>query len=374
MKKRVSEKEDVKKFNSVNKNHVKSVYGVWLERNRAEVLQMLSDDYKISHIALIKNCTTTAIYRIRKRMIKDGLLTQDNKLTDQGFNTVKKGIVKGDDVKFNNVKLYNKRDVIDVNDLHITVKILDKPKGYDYRKNNLIAMKVGGYKITDLKNNYKEQFLVNDVTVKTNIDSIEIFPSRIIEETPYEVTKRMMDIVFDVIKKVENLHKILLIKENYCNISISEQHWELTKNEMAKIYKIEDKGDVFRVFDKVDGKVRLVVDFSHKKPNFEGEHYSKAPHDIKVSKPYFDDLGDKGRDFFLQLRPREREKHFEDIIDDDKNFYYPVENAKLLNQILDALNQVTHAEKFVIDYLKSQLPKKQENNDISKKIIPGYIG
>ena len=356
---------DVKKFNNVKTKNVKSAYGEWQKYNRATVLDMISKGYKIDHIALIKNCSPTSIYRLRKRMINDGLLTEDNDLTDEGFNIVKKNVVKGDDVKSYDVKLYNQRDIIDFNNLHLTVRILSKPKGYDYRKNNLISMKVRDYKVTHLQNNYKEQFVINDVVVKTNIDSIEIFPSRIIGQTPYEVTKKMLNIVFDVIKRVENLHNIQLIRDNYCNITISEQHMELVRNELAKIYRMEDRGDIFRVFDEQDGRVRLVVDFSNNKPNFEAEHYSKAPHDINTVKPYFDELGDRGRDFFLQLSPREREKHFQDIIDDDKNFYYPVENAKILNQILNTINQVAHAEKFVIDYIKSQcqLPEPQNNNN-----------
>lgn len=355
----------------VKPKNVKSLYGEWQKHNRAKVLKLLSDNVKIQDIATLRNCSATSIYRLKKRMVKDKLITENNELTDEGFNNVKNYMVLGDDVKFNNVKLYNQRDIIDLHKLHITITILEKPTNYDYRQNNIISLKVRDYSITDLKHNYKEEFKVNDVRVKTNINSVEIHPGRIIGHSEQEVTERMFNIIFDVIKKVENLHNIKLIKENYCNIRISEQHWELIRNEMAKIYKTEEKDQVFRVFDEKDGKVRLVVDFSHGTPNFEAEHYSKAPNDIKIMKPYFDELADKGKDYFLEMRPRQREKYIKEMVD-DKNFYYPTENAKLLNEILTTINQIGHAEKFITDFMASQIPKRPKEKIRPER--PEYIG
>ena len=254
---------------------------------RARVLDLIANGSRPGSIAQFTNTSETAVYRLLKRMRKDGLLTSDNELTEHGTEHVKKFMAVSNDVKFN----FNEND-IRLHNVQITIRILNKPTGYDYRKNNLISLKVHDYKITDLKNNYKEQFVVNEVKVKTNIDSIEIFPNDIFAETEQQATKRLMDIVFEVIKKVENLHHLTLIKDSYCNIRVSRQHYALIRNQLAKLYRNEHKGSVFRVFDDEDGKVRLTIDISQG-PEFEAEHPTKSPSDINNCQPYFKDIINK---------------------------------------------------------------------------------
>ncbi|KKL23561.1 hypothetical protein LCGC14_2424120, partial [marine sediment metagenome] len=154
---------------------------------RARVLDLINNGSTPYKVAIQVNNSTTAIYRLMTRMKKDGLLTSNNELTEKGSEHVKKFMAVSNDVKFN-----IKENDIRLHNVQVTIKILNKPQGYDYRKNNLISMKVHDYKITDLKNNYKEQFVVNDTKVKTNIDSIEIFPDDIFSESEQQATKRLM--------------------------------------------------------------------------------------------------------------------------------------------------------------------------------------
>jgi predicted transcriptional regulator len=221
---------------------------------RARVLDLISSSEKqvnISTISLVMKVSQTAIYRLLKRMKSSGLLTSDNQLTEQGFNHVKKWNAISADVKFN-----IKPNDIRLANVQVKVRILNKPSGYDYRKNNLISMKVRDYKIFDLKHHYKEKFIINNVQVFTNPNSIEIFPEDIYARTKQQAVKRLMDIVFDVTSRIENLHKIILIKDNYCNIIVSKQHYSLIENQLAKIYRTEKKHNKFRIFDEKDGKVR----------------------------------------------------------------------------------------------------------------------
>ncbi len=257
---------------------------------RTRVLDLIYNGTQIKDIHTIIGCCESAVYRLIKRMKKDGLLTSDNTLTDAGSLHVKKYLAVSSDVKFN-----IKPNDIRLHNIQITLKILNKPRGYDYRKNNIISMKVRDYKLTDLKNSYKEQFKINNVTVKTNTDSIEVFPEDIYASTEQQASKRLMEIVFDVISRVENLHHIMLIKDNYCNIRISRQHYALIRNQLAKMYRNEHKGTIFRVYDDEDGKVRLTIDISQG-PEFEAEHPSKSPSDINRCQAFFKDIINKDHD------------------------------------------------------------------------------
>ena len=300
--------------------------------NRARVLDQLSNGSKPGSIAHHLGITETAVYRLLKRMKKDGLLTSDNELTEHGTEHVKKFMAIANDVKFN-----IKPNDIRLHNVQVTIGILQKPQGYDYRKNNLIAMKVRDYDLTNLNNNYKEQFKVNDVTVKTNIDSIELFPMDIYAETEQQASKRLMDIVFEVIKRIENLHHIILIKDNYCNIRISRQHYALIRNQLAKLYRNEHKGSVFRVFDEKDGKVRLTIDISQG-PEFEAEHPSKSPSDVNKCQPYFKDLINK--DHFL---PSDTKEMIQGLVTASHNMLQRQEQSLLIEQEY-ARNMKTHVK------------------------------
>ena len=257
---------------------------------RARVLDLLNNGANPSNIAQDLRTSLVAVYRLIQRMKKDGLLSSDNQLTEAGNNHVKKYLAISSDVKFN-----IKQNVIRLHNVQVTINILNKPQNYDYRKNNIIKFKVKNYKTTNLKYNWKEEFVMNEVKVKTNINSIEIFPNDIYAETQQHAAKRLMDIIFSIISKLENLHKITLIKDGYCNIRISRQHYALVRNQLAKFYRNEQKGNTFRIFDEVDGKARLTMDIS-KGPEFEAEHPSKSPADIDKCQVWFKDLINKETD------------------------------------------------------------------------------
>src|SRR3990167_1645082 len=389
-----------KKDSNVQCPNVQNDRDVARKLNRAEVLGMFQNGYKPKHIAQKNNVKLSSIYKLRARLIKDKLMDENNTLTSSGNAYVHKFLAISHDVHFFNE---NNANWIDVNKLHVTIKILGKPKGYDYRKNNLIAMKVRNYKQIDLKHHYQEQFYITNIGVRTNVDSVEIFlpeKERIIARNRQDATRQIFDIIFDVKKKVENLYPGLqLTKENYLNLSISENEYELIKNELAKIYKVDEEGEKFKVFDTKDGKVRVEVDFSpgkdwmHGRANLEAKHYSKASEDIGIIQPLFDDLGNKAKPFFREINPREREHYVQDMID-NKNFYYPKESKQMFDIIIinqkiqsDQLLQVTEKLQVAINVvtaeannimsitqlMKAQLPKT-ESNDIIPKEKPDYFG
>ncbi len=279
-------------INDVNKN----VNSMGDNSQRQTVLRLLSEGATIGQISLLTGKCKSSVYRLISRMKKQGILTKENEPTIPKNAIENKG---KPNVNFSpshqqNVN-FSMRNYIRLHNVHITVKILDKPHKYDYRKNNLVYFKVRQYKHYQLKSGTKEQYLVNKVLIRTNTDSIEIFPNEIYAKTEKEATKALMDIVFNVIPKIENLYKILLIKENYLNIRISKQHYALIQNQLATYYKNERKGDVFRVYDEKDGKVRLVIDFSLS-PEFEAEHVIKSPSDINKCQNYFKDIIHRSHD------------------------------------------------------------------------------
>ena len=277
--------------NTVNPNTVNirvKPYAYFAQKSRVEMLKMLSDlSLSKTRIAQIKNVSLPSIIQFHRRLTKDGLITEKRELTEGGVNTVNNFVVVSDDVNPNTVNPHTKTDLIRLHDLQFKVKILHKQEGYDYRENRVISTKVRDYKIIKLKNNYQEDFFINEVRIRTTTESILIMPSDIYTNTEQEAVAQAMKILFDTLPKIENLLNITLIKENYCNITVTRQHYALINNELAKMYRKEE--NKFKVLDK-DGATRLIIDFSMNIPEFEAVHKTKSPSDINNCQVYFKDL------------------------------------------------------------------------------------
>ena len=319
---------------------------------RARYLKLLSDlGLSFSDIALKLNNSPPAVSMMFKRLVRDNLITQKRELTGKGINIVKNFLVVSNDVNIDNKKIFNKTDAIRSNDLMFSIKILSKPESFDYRKNNIVSMKVRDYKIVDLKNNYQEQFFVEEVLIKTTTEHILVMFKDFYAETEPEAIKKAMKALLDVIPKIENLYNIVLIKENYCNIAISKQHYALIHNELAKLYRTEFKGNTFKVYDDLDGRARLVIDFSLGIPEFEAVHYSKSPEDINKAQSFFKDMINK--EHYL---PSETKELLE-------------LNQAMLYEIGQGIIQTQTQLSGLIKSLNPKIPK-----DIIPKEKPDYFG
>ncbi len=345
-------------------------YEYYTKKKRAEVLKQLSDlTLNLSDIAMQRNVSSSSMHRFFKRLIKDGLITQERELTEAGMNIVHKSVVVSDDVH-NDVHSYQKVDTTRLHDLQFKIRILTKKK--DYRANKIISMKVNDYKIIDLKNNYQEQFYVNDVKIRTTTKSILVMPSDVYADRPREAAIRALNVLFDVIPKVENLFNIKLIKDKYCNIEISRQHYALIHNELAKLYKKDKKyKNAFKVVDK-SLETRLIIDFSQNIPEFEAVHKIHAHDDIEAAKPIFDDLGQKAKPYFDDLKHEEKQDYFRNVIEEKKH-YLPSEVSASIDAIFPILKEVAYAQQNQTKLMQALIPKPLKPMPIRKGTIPDYI-
>ncbi len=130
------------------------------------------------------------------------------------------------------------------------------------------------------------------IWVKRESYNVQIFSSKI-------VVRFKEDIVAKTIRECKELAErriISFLKSfRYKGVNLSgeryeqvSRHYAILGTSIAKRFVREKKK--FYVLDKDDGKSRLVIDYSHNKPEFEAEHSLKGLSDAQRSEAFFDDL------------------------------------------------------------------------------------
>ena len=118
------------------------------------------------------------------------------------------------------------------------------------------------------------------------------------------------------------------------------RHYAILGTSIAK--KFVKEKIKFYVFDKDDGKSRLAIDFSHRRPEFEAEHPIKGLNDSKLSEAFFDDLLNKPSDL-----PSESKAKLDFIVSVQKEYAEQIrkhllvqdETLKTLKAIQNSLNK-----------------------------------
>lgn len=180
------------------------------------------------------------------------------------------------------------KETIRLHDLEFNVFILSKPSNWGSRRNEIFKEKGIEYTPTDLNNNGQElvDLGFNDCKVKVTNNSVLVYPSDIIGE---DAGFRALNILFSIIPKVEEKLGIQLVREDgYCKIAVSRQHYAFMNHVLAEGFK--KSKDKFVVSDKDSGEVRLLIDFSHRIPEFEAVHYSFSEDDKKRLQNFHSDV------------------------------------------------------------------------------------
>jgi len=228
--------------------------GGGLSNSEAEVLGMLSEFNTIKKVAIRRNTSVQAIYKIVK-------------------NLKKKGFV-GIGLKVENIKPTFKPSPFPIR-LHgqeFNIQIIYKDERYKemLKSSNLINIDNNSIRLyNDSIEVYSGQSFYADDTQKAFVKSLDYFNRLFV--------------------RLEDEFKILILKPRSQNIRLVNQHYAEVNNELAE--ETERQGDKIRVYTDDDGKLWFIIDHSLNCNEAETLHPETAKHDMgEVIKPFFNDL------------------------------------------------------------------------------------
>jgi len=275
-----------------------------------EVLKYLSQFLLVKDIAKQLKVSNTAIYKRLYSLLEKGMIRKIGKsyeLTDEGINKLNSFIKSS-----NTIRLHN---------LAFKVRIINKPNNWDLKRSQIVQTRTLSKEI-ELNNNSYEIHSFSNIKVKTTNNSIIFYMPHYYGKDTDDCFKQALDSLWNTIPKIENLFKIILIKDRKANIEIISQHYAKLQDSLAKIYKIEN--NKLNVFDE-DGNLWLICDFSFKTEELETIYNKTSKEDMDSVKGFLNDLRN---------------------------------NPTTFSQVLDLVNQVA----------KSQLVASQQMENYAKNI------
>ena len=289
-----------------------------------ETLKLLQQNHSISEIAKYRKVSRQAIYSILSSLIKKGLVekkayaTYD--LTLKGISTLH--------------SLVGLRYKLRQHNLNFKIKVLESPKNWDLKRNELRQLPFFN-KLIKLKNNEQELFNYGKLSIKTTTQSLIVKVPTLYARNWEEAIIQGMGILEESIPKLEKVFKVKLIKDYKSNIKIISQEYARIQDALAKIYRREGSR-LYITGD--DGKIWMITDFSFSTDETEFIHPDKATDDIDAIAPMLNDLR-KNPTTFSEVR---------EVVNE------------LVNVVkMDAINRIKHQK--VLDEMLITLKKIQEN-------------
>lgn len=225
-----------------------------LTTSEHEVLCMLSEFNTIKKIAIRRNTSVQAIYKIVKNLKKKGFI--------------------GIGLKVENFKPTFKPSPFPIR-LH----------GQEW--NIQIIYKDERYKET-----LKHSNLINidNNSIRLYNDSIEVYSGQsFYADDTQKAFVKSLDYFNRLFVRLEDEFKILILKPRSQNIRLVNQHYAEVNNELAA--ETEKQGDKIRVYTDDDGKLWFIIDHSLNCNEAETLHYATSKQDMgEVVKPFFNDL------------------------------------------------------------------------------------
>ena len=240
-----------------------------------ETLKGISCFLTVKEIAKYRKVSKTAIYRRIYKLLEKGLIRKIGRtyeLTDLGINRLNSLIGLPQRLRLHN--------------LAFKITIFNKPKGWDIKRNKIVQCRAYS-KATELNNNQYEIHCFSNIKVKTTSNSIIFYMPSYYGRNTDECFKEALDNLWQVVPKIENLFKIILIKDRKCNIEIISQHYARLQDSLAKIYKEED--NKLYVKDE-EGNIWLIADFSFKVSELETIYNKTAKEDMDTMQNFLNDL------------------------------------------------------------------------------------
>lgn len=235
-----------------------------LTEHEAKVLHSLTKDFlTIKQCSSIYNCSTQAIYKIKKSLVSKGFLhakvPQEMKVAKSrgGLQPLQPLQPFSAEPK-NSIRLHAEQFVID------------------------ILWKQGSYSSGQMCE-------IDGNTIRLNERSIEVYSNTsFFSDTASGADAKALRYWYRLFNRLQERFKVILLKNNYMNIRRVKAEYAETNNELAK--KFVDENKRVRVFGE-DGKQWLVFDDSFNLHEAETTHSRRSKEDMEnVVQPFFNDL------------------------------------------------------------------------------------
>lgn len=241
------------------------------ELARFEVLKCIQEGLSISEIAKYRKVQRSSIYKVLHTLIKKGMVRNPKRsiyeLTNEGI----KGLHSFVALRYN-LRQHN---------LHFKIKVLESPRNWEYRRNEIRQMPYFN-KTIKLKNNEQELLNYGKLQIKTTSQSLILKMPTIYAVNWEDTIIQAMQILEDSIPKLESLFKIRLVKDYKSNIKIISQEYAVIQDALAKLYRSEGN----RIYlTGEDGKIWMITDFSFSIDETEFIHSNKATDDVDAIAP-----------------------------------------------------------------------------------------
>jgi len=279
-----------------------------------EVLHYITNEFlTIKQIAIRRQTSDKAVYKIVSNLKKKGLINRLNKRVEKSQGTIQ----PFQPSKKNQIRLHGEE---------FNIKILYK----DHKYKELLE-----------KSNTLD---IDGNTIRLYKNSIEVYSGQsFYADTPQKAVYKSIPYWNRLFTRLENDLNIIIIKSRYQNIKLVKLHFAEINNEISKDY--EATGDKLRIYAREDGKLAIIIDNSFNLHELETQHPKTAQKDMnRVTK---------------QLQDwRERD---------------PPTNSQimsLMNQVLEINKETAASLNCITNFLKSQLPEEKK---LDKKEV-NYFG
>lgn len=247
-----------------------------VENAQFEVLKHLQQGLKISEIAKARKVSRTSIYKVLSSLIQKGMVRKLDysvySLTDKGTQGLHSFVALRYKLRQHN--------------LHFKIQVLESPKNWDLKRNELRQLPYFNRTIK-LKNNEQDLFNYGKILIKTTSKSVIVKVPTLYAPNWEEAIIQAMQILEDAIYKIEKAFKIRLVKDYKSNITIISQEYARIQDALARLYRSENN----RLYlTGEDGKIWMITDFSFSVDETEFIHPEKATDDLDAVAPFFNDL------------------------------------------------------------------------------------
>lgn len=242
---------------------------------QTEILLGLSKFMSVKEIASYRKCSRQAVYKAITTLLEKGLV-QKNGLTYGLTELGKQGLSS----------LMGLTNKLRQHNIKVKIEVLESPKNWDKKRNELIRLPYFNKRIELLNNSY-DLFNYGKVNIKTTTKSLIISMPTFYSDSIDDVVIQMMDCLYETIPKLERTFKVRLIKDYKANIKIISQEYARLNDALAKNYRKE--GEKLYVTD-AEGKVWLIADYSFQTDELETIDPNKASDDMTTVHSFMNDL------------------------------------------------------------------------------------
>ncbi len=266
----------MKKVSEISKATKKVGATSTVELARFEVLKCIQEGLSITEISKYRKVYRSSIYKVLKTLVKKGLAIHPKRSIYELTNKGIKGLHSFVALRYK-LRQHN---------LHFKITVLESPRNWDQRRNEMRQMPYFN-KTIKLKNNEQDLFNYGKLQIKTTTKSIIIKMPTIYAKEWEDAIIQAMGILEDAIPNIESKFKIRLIKDHKANIKIISQEYASIQDALAVLYRTEGNR-IYLTGD--DGKIWLITDLSFSTDELEYIHTNRATDDNDAIAPFLNDL------------------------------------------------------------------------------------